>query len=459
MDKKQFENLCKRLKAAAEDLALTVCEERNRDLAAAAQSIREHTKDILKANSKDVCLARESGMSEALIDRLSLDEKKIDGMISQVYSVISQPDPLGKGEGWCASNGMIIRRATVPLGVAAVIYESRPNVTLDVFALCHKSGNAVLLRGSKGAYRSNLAIVNAIKAGISKNACDLPCGRIMGDTRFAEGAPQAQGAGAASGNIADCISLMEPLDDHSDVDMILQARGLIDVAVPRGGRKLIEHVVQNAKVPTIETGSGICHLYVDESADIDMAAIIARNAKMSRPGVCNAIECILIHRGILHDFLPRLLKAFDGKVELRADEECFQLLSPAGNAETSALALNAAAAVHAEDDDWDTEFLDLICAIHVVGSIGEAIDFINQHGTGHSECIITESLPAAKLFEARVNAACVYVNASTRFTDGGEFGFGAELGISTQKLHTRGPMGAAALTTVKYLIEGNGQVR
>lgn len=430
-----FENICKLLKGAAQRLALATGEERNCDLALVALSVKNHTEDILRANALDVEAARGRGTSESLIDRLSLNEKKIEGMVSSVSSIISQGDPIGEGKTWRAPNGMTIRQVAVPLGVVAVIYESRPNVTLDTFALCRKSGNAVLLRGSQGAYRSNCAIVEAIKEGLLE--AQARHAKNMLDTSSSHGAYGENG-----------VFLMPPLDDHADVDMILNARGLIDVAIPRGGKKLIAHVVQNARVPTIETGSGICHLYVDEDADLDMAADIARNGKMSRPGVCNAIECILVHRDRLQDFLPLLAKTFGDKVQLRADAQCYPLLCASGGN-----------VVYAAPEDWDTEFLGLVCAVHAVGSIDEAIDFINQHGTGHSECIVTEGLPRARLFQARVDAACVYVNASTRFTDGGEFGFGAELGISTQKLHARGPMGADTLTTTKYLIDGNGQVR
>lgn len=421
MNKEGFVETCAAMRRAAAELAETAGEERNKLLSLAGQSIKEHTKDIITANKADVEAEQERGTKQSLLDRLSLDEKKIDTMLTSLSSIVLQKDPIGEGISWRAPNGMTIRRQAVPLGVVSIIYESRPNVTLDAFALCMKSGNAVLLRGSSAAYRSNIAIVKAIKEGLKQ------CGK------------------------EDAIALMEPHEDHSDVNMILQAVGLIDVVVPRGGRALIQNVVRNAKIPAIETGSGICHQYVDESADLNMAANIALNAKTSRAGVCNAIECILVHKGILQDFLPLLAKAFQDKVEIRADEECYSVLH--------SLALSPCSLVPIAEGDYDTEFLDLVCAVHAVDSLDEAIDFINEHGTGHSECIVTETRRNARLFQQRVDAACVYVNASTRFTDGGEFGFGAELGISTQKLHARGPMGAAALTTVKYLIDGDGQVR
>lgn len=424
MEKKDFIDTCASLRRAAARLALTTGKERNDALLLAGQSIKEHTLDIINANNADAAAARERGTSEALLDRLLLDEKKIDKMTSSVSSIIMQKDPIGEGVSWTANNGITIRRVAVPLGVAAIIYESRPNVTLDAFALCLKSGNAVLLRGSSGAYNSNRAIVDAIREGLRSSV-------ISGAEDVVSLCPSKAG-------------------DHSDADMILKAKGLIDVVLPRGGKTLIKTVVDNALVPCIETGSGVCHLYVDESANIQMAKSIAKNAKMSRPGVCNAIECILVHKNRLKDFLPQLVKAFDGKVEMRADEECLPIIRDCHE---------ACRVVSASPADYDTEFLDLVCAVHAVKSIDEAIDFINEHGTGHSECIVTQSRDAARIFQSRTDAACVYVNASTHFTDGGEFGFGAELGISTQKLHARGPMGASALTTVKYLIDGDGQIR
>jgi glutamate-5-semialdehyde dehydrogenase len=306
----------------------------------------------------------------------------------------------------------------VPLGVAAIIYESRPAVTVDAFALAYKSGNAILLRGSSAALESNKELYSALREGFS--AC-------------ADGVP-------------DAVALLES-GARDEVDAILNAAGLIDVVLPRGGAELINMVVKNAKIPVIETGSGVCHLFVDESADISMAVDIAENGKLQRPGVCNALEAVVVHRAVLAPFVTALEKRFAGRAELRCDEESFAVLQ------------GKPRVARAADADFGCEFLDTILAVKTVGGIDEAVDFINAHNTKHSDCIVTENLLHAGSFQARVDAACVYVNASTRFTDGGEFGLGAELGISTQKMHVRGPMGLTALTTTKYLINGKGQIR
>ncbi|MBQ8679456.1 MAG: glutamate-5-semialdehyde dehydrogenase [Treponema sp.] len=419
--------ICDSLRAGSDTLALQTAAQKNVALEAVISSIEKNRPAILAANAEDVALARSKGTSEALVDRLSLNDKRIDGLIDSIKIIISQTDPIGEETaGWKTPKGMSIRQVRVPLGVVAIIYESRPNVTVDAFALAYKSGNAILLRGSSSALKSNKAIVAAIKEGLSSEA--------------------AQGFG-----VPGAIELA-PCESHEEVEEILTAVGKIDVALPRGSAKLINMVVQTAKVPVIETGAGVCHLYVDESGDLEMAENIAWNAKTQRPGVCNAIECILVHEKAAKEFLPRLAKRFAGKVEIRADEKAFEICENLCKSVDCKI-------LKAEESDFGFEFLDLICAVKVVSDVNEAISYINSHNTKHSESIITESRENARLFQAKIDAACVYVNCSTRFTDGGEFGFGAELGISTQKLHARGPMGIKALTTTKYLIDGDGQVR
>ena len=416
-----------KLRSGSNELALQTAAQKNTALKAVISSIEKNRTAILAANAEDVALARSKGMTEALVDRLSLNDKRIDGLIESIKIIISQTDPIGEEvAGWKTPAGMTIRQVRVPLGVVAIIYESRPNVTVDAFALAYKSGNAILLRGSSSALKSNRAIVAAIKEGLESS--------------------EAQGYG-----ISSAIELA-PCESHEEVEEILTAVGKIDVALPRGSAKLINMVVQTAKVPVIETGAGICHLYVDESGDLEMAENIAWNAKTQRPGVCNAIECILVHEKVAEKFLPRLANRFAGKVEIRADEKAFEICENLCKSVDCKI-------VPAQDSDFGFEFLDLICAVKVVADVNEAISYINSHNTKHSESIITESRQNARLFQAKIDAACVYVNCSTRFTDGGEFGFGAELGISTQKLHARGPMGIKALTTTKYLIDGDGQVR
>lgn len=405
------------LRMASDRLALQSAREKNDALACVVLSLEENRSAILEANALDVQNARNAGMSESLVERLALDDKKINSIIDSIKTIIAQVDPIGEQiAGWKTPDSLSIRQVRVPLGVIAIIYESRPNVTADAFALSYKSGNAILLRGSSSALASNLAIEKAIKQGLSSCKSGVP----------------------------EAIKLA-PCKDHSEVEEILTAVGKIDVALPRGGAKLINAVTQMAKVPVIQTGAGICHLYVDKSADLDMAINLAYNAKTQRPGACNAIECILVNKEIAKDFLPLLANKFKDVVELRCDDFAYQLLN--GSAKKAC------------PEDFGYEFLDFICAVKTVSNIDEAIDFINCHNTKHSECIVTNDRKNARAFQARVDAACVYVNASTRFTDGGEFGFGAELGISTQKLHARGPMGIKALTTTKYLIDGEGQIR
>ncbi len=406
------------LRTASQKLALQNASEKNTALAAVAEALNKNRASIIAANKADIDGARAAGMSESIIDRLLLNDKRIDGIIDSLRLVIGQTDPVGEEvAGWKTPNGMTIRQVRVPLGVVAIIYENRPNVTVDAFSLAYKSGNAILLRGSSSSYKSNVEIVRVIREALA----------------------------AVEGGVPEAIELVEVHDhDHSDVDQILNAVGMIDVCLPRGGKKLIENVVRNAKVPVIETGSGVCHLYIDEFANLDMAAKIAENAKIQRPSVCNAIECIVVHKAVAADFLPKLEAKFAGRVKLHADERAIKYLKEA---------------IPATEADFGNEYLDYECCIKVVDSIEEAISYINSHNTKHSESIISESRANTRLFQSMIDASCVYVNASTRFTDGGEFGFGAELGISTQKLHARGPMGIKVLTTTKYLIDGEGQIR
>lgn len=406
------------LRTASQKLALQNAEKKNKVLSAVADALDASRESIIKENKKDIDAGRANGMSESLIDRLMLDDKRINGIIESLRNVIGQTDPIGEEvAGWKTPNGLNIRQVRVPLGVVSIIYESRPNVTVDAFSLAYKSGNAILLRGSSSAYNSNKEIVRVIKEALSKTEDGIP----------------------------ESIELVEVREhDHSDVDQILNAVGMIDVVLPRGGKKLIQTVVSNARVPVIETGSGVCHLYIDQDADLEMACKIAENAKIQRPSVCNAIECIVVNSKIAEKFLPMLEKTFNGRVKLHADKEAKKYLKEA---------------LEATDADFGNEYLDYECCIKTVSSIDEAINYINSHNTKHSESIITESRAKARLFQSMIDASCVYVNASTRFTDGGEFGFGAELGISTQKLHARGPMGIKALTTTKYLIDGDGQTR
>ena len=406
------------LRTASQKLALQNASVKNRVLSEVAQALDTNRKSIIEANKKDIDAGRSNGMSESLIDRLMLDDKRINGIVESLKIVIGQTDPIGEEiAGWKTPNGLNIRQVRVPLGVVSIIYESRPNVTVDAFSLAYKSGNAILLRGSSSAYNSNKEIVRVIKEALSKTEDGIP----------------------------EAIELVEVREhDHSDVDQILNAVGLIDVVLPRGGKKLIQNVVSNARIPVIETGSGVCHLYIDEDADLEMACKVAENAKIQRPSVCNAIECIVVHSKIAEKFLPMLEKTFNGRVKLHADQKAIKYLKNA---------------LPATEEDFGNEYLDYECCVKVVESIEEAISYINSHNTKHSESIITESRSKARLFQSMIDASCVYVNASTRFTDGGEFGFGAELGISTQKLHARGPMGIKALTTTKYLIDGDGQTR
>ena len=419
-----LESSYKTLKEGSQKLALQNATQKNNALKAVAQALDKNRKSIIDANKIDIENAQKKGVPDSIIDRLLLNDKRIDGIIESLNIVIAQTDPIGDEiAGWKTPNGMSIRQVRVPLGIVGIIYENRPNVTVDAFCLAYKSGNSILLRGSSSSYVSNKEIVRVIKDAL-KNVED--------------GVPEA-------------IELVEVIEhNHDDVNAILNAVGKIDVVLPRGGKKLIQNVVENAKVPVIETGSGVCHLYIDEFANLEMAAKIAENAKIQRPSVCNAIECIVVHKKMLQEFLPLLAKTFDGRVKIHADEQSYPILK---NHVASDLLFQTT------EDDFGNEYLDYACCIKTVDSIEDAISYINSHNTKHSESIITESRANARLFQTTVDASCVYVNASTRFTDGGEFGFGAELGISTQKLHARGPMGIKVLTTTKYLIDGEGQIR
>jgi glutamate-5-semialdehyde dehydrogenase len=409
------------LKTAQAGLAGATRERKDAALKAVCNAIDKRRTQILEANVRDVEKARVGGMKESLIDRLSLSAERIDGIIQGIESIIRLDDPIGKTTaGWRAPNGLFIERITAPLGVIAIIYESRPNVTVDAFALAYKAGCAALLRGSSAALASNRAFVSAIKEGLE-----------------------------AGGGAVQAVALADS-GDRSEVDEILGARGFVDAAIPRGGRELIQRVVCNARVPVIETGEGNCHIFIDASADIEKAVAIVENAKLQKPGACNAVETALVHKEAALRFLPTLAKRLAGRCELRCDD----------------FALGAMGVIpvelgvkRAEESDWETEYLDNILAIRTVAGLDEAIAHISRYGTGHSEAILTNSVENAEEFFNRVDAACVYTNASTRFTDGGEFGFGAELGISTQKFHARGPMGLDALTSIKYRISGNGQVR
>ena len=372
--------------------------------------------EIIAANKCDLDSAEANGVPTHMLDRLMLNEKRIHDIADALLFLTGLKDPVGSGEVFTTTNGLEIACERVPLGVVAIIYEARPNVTVDAAALCLKTGNAVVLRGGREAVNTNLSLIAIMKDAIRDCGID-----------------------------PDILGFIEPGEGHASADALMNARGLVDVLIPRGGKKLIQAVVNNAKVPVIETGAGNCHLYVDESADIDMAIKVAINAKCSRPAVCNAIETMLVHRSVASEFLPKFAAAVSEKYSLEIR----------GCTETQAII----PCKIATEEDFDTEYDDFILAVKVVGSNKEAVEHINKYNTGHSEAIITRDLKNAEFFKKYVDAAAVYVNASTRFTDGGEFGFGAEIGISTQKLHARGPMGLAALTTQKYLIKGEGQIR
>lgn len=413
--------ILKQAKAASPKLALLSEEQKNKALLAMADALVAHTEEILLANEADILAVRDS-MNPVMVDRLRLTRERIAAMAEGIREVVALPDPVGSViERVERPNGLCIEKTRVPMGVVGIIYESRPNVTSDAAALSLKSGNVCVLRGGKEAYRSSFAIVKALKEGLSQIGVD-----------------------------PDFVNMLEDTT-RAGANELMTAVDYVDLLIPRGGAGLIKACVENAKVPCIQTGTGICHIYVDGSADLNMALNIIENAKTSRPSVCNAEEVCLVNRSIAKDFLPLLKERLvdarekDGKtpVELRLDEEAAAII----------------AGTPATDADFDTEFLNYILAVKVVNDVSEAVAHIAKHSTHHSEAIITENKENAAYFTAAVDSAAVYVNASTRFTDGGEFGLGCEIGISTQKLHARGPMGLAELTTYKYIIRGNGQIR
>ena len=406
--------LGRRARAAARVLATATTEAKDAGLLAAADLLLERGDEVLAANVEDVARAEEGGASATVVDRLRLDRRRLEGMAGGLRKVAALPDPVGQVvDGWVRPNGLRIRRVRVPLGVVAIVYENRPNVTSDAAALCVKAGNAAFLRGSSSAVSSNVAVAAALREGFAK--AGLP---------------------------ADALVLVEDTSREAAVEFLRQ-REFVDCLIPRGGPSLIRAVLEHATVPYVIDGDGNCHVYVDAAADLDMAVDIVVNAKTSRPSVCNAAETLLVHADVATEFLPRLAPALDG-VELVGDEVARSLLPGCGEA---------------GEEDWSTEFLDLKLAVRVVSSLGEAVDHVHRYGTGHSEAIVTTDVRAADRWVREVDAAAVVVNASTRFVDGEEFGFGAEIGISTQKLHARGPMGLEQLTTAKFVVEGHGHVR
>lgn len=411
----EIKELCQRAKTASYSLSQKSTMERNNVLLSIAESLRKNCHDILDANKTDLKNARDNGISDAMSDRLMLNEARVEALSQAIEHVVSLPDPIGVGKTFTRPNGLKIECTSVPLGVVAMIYEARPNVTPDAASLCLKSGNAVILRGGKEAINTNKQIVSVIRNSLSN------CG-------FDE----------------NCVCLIENTTRES-ANILMEMRGDVDVLIPRGGKGLISSVVNNAKVPVIETGAGNCHLYIDESANIDMAVSVALNAKCSRPSVCNAIETVLAHKNVAKEFFTRFYE------ETRKFNLEFR-----GCADTCRILPQISLAT---DTDFDTEYDDYIVSCKVVNDVYEAVEHIRKYSTGHSESIITENARNADYFVSSIDSCALYVNASTRFTDGGEFGLGAEIGISTQKLHARGPMGLSALTTQKYIIKGDGHIR
>lgn len=403
-------------KQAAAKLAVTSTAVKNAALLAMATALEAQQAEILAANERDMTAAAAKGMKSSMLDRLKLTAERISGMADGLRQVAGLADPVGNViDGKTLPNGLHITKIRVPLGVIGIIYEARPNVTADAAGLCLKSGNAVILKGGSEAMESNKTVAAIL-------------------------AQAAEGAGIPAGSIQFIDT-----SDRQAVQDLIHMNGLVDVVIPRGGGGLIQAVVRNASVPVIETGAGVCHTYVDKDADVEMAMKIAFNAKVQRPSVCNAMETLLVHKDIADKFLPMMLMMYNSSaVEIRGDEAVQEYSGQ----------------VHpATEEDWSTEYGDLRLSVKIVDSIEDAMAHIAKYGTGHSECIVTNNYQAAQLFQYTVDAAAVYVNASTRFTDGNEFGFGAEIGISTQKLHARGPMALPELTSTKYLINGNGQVR
>ena len=410
-----IETLGANAKAAEPAISVMGTNEKNRVLFEISSLLRSHVTEIIGANKLDIETARANGMSEAMIDRLTLTEQRIGGMADGVDKVISLPDPVGAVIGGSdLPNGLHVIKKRVPIGTIGIIFESRPNVTVDAATLCFKAGNTVILRVGSDAINSNKALVGLMRTALRNCGVNENAVQLVEDT------------------------------SRAVANAMMKLNKYIDLLIPRGGGGLIHAVIENATIPVIQTGEGNCHVYVDESADIDMAVNIINNAKTQRPSVCNAIENILVHEKAAPELFRKLDMLWQGRVAIRGDEETAKLVK---------------VEKIADDTDYATEFLDYRLSSKVVKSLDEAIEHINRFGTKHSECIVTQSLRSAEIFQQRIDAAAVYVNASTRFTDGFEFGLGAEIGISTQKLHARGPMGLEALTTYKYLINGNGQIR
>jgi len=417
----EVEVKAKAAKAASKRLAYLSTEVKNKALLAIADDLIAKQSDILSANHRDYVEGEKSGMSAAMLDRLLLNSERIKGIASDVRTVAALPDPVGETfEMRTLPNGLQIGKKRVPLGVIGAIYESRPNVTVDISVLCLKSGNAIILRGGKEALHSNLALAKIV-----------------------------QGAAYRAGIPEGAVQFIESTD-RALVGQMLKMRDYIDLVIPRGGADLINYVARNAAMPVITGGIGVCHTYVDRRANLEKAVAIVYNAKVQRPTVCNALDAILVHADVAKSYLPMVAKELGkAKVELRCDKRALKILKP----------LTSIKVVPASDKDWGKEFLALVAAVKVVDSLEEALEHIERYGSGHSEAIVTEDYPAAMKFLDEVDAACVYVNASTRFTDGGQFGLGAEVGISTQKFHARGPMGLKELTTYKWIVLGSGQVR
>lgn len=410
-----IKELCQKAKDANCELALSSLDKRNAILLKIADELTKNSDEIIKANEEDLKNAVEKGLSAAMQDRLKLSSERINAISASVKKLIALPDPLGKSEGFTRPNGLYIERVSVPLGNIGIIYEARPNVTVDAAVLCLKSGNCAILRGGKEAYNTNIALEKTIKNAL-----------------------------ISEGFSPDLVSLIHDTS-REGADIMMGLHGYIDVLIPRGSANLINSVVEKAKVPVIETGAGNCHVYVDEYADIALALKVSLSAKISRPSVCNAAEKLLVHKNVQAEFLPEIIKLYkENGVTVKGDERVMAVCPDV---------------LPAEEDDLRKEYNDYIITVYVVDGIDDAIAHINAYNTGHSEAIITKDITSAKKFQDSVNAAAVYVNASTRFTDGEEFGFGAEIGISTQKLHARGPLGLDALTTVKYKIHGDGQIR
>ena len=406
-------NMCSDARRASAVLGSADEKTRNTVLKAMADALVARSEEIISANMSDLARAKENGMSNAMLDRLTLTDERIKAIAASVEKVIALPDPLGGSESWSRPNGIVIEKKRVPFGVIAIIYEARPNVTADAAALCVKSGNAVILRGGKEAINSNVAVAE-----------------VLSDALYSVGLPK------------ECIQIVSDTSRET-ANALMKMKGGIDLLIPRGGKSLIRSVVENATVPVIETGAGNCHVFFDEFADFKIALDVIDNAKRQRPSVCNAAEGLLVHENIASEILP-LVKARLDNVELRGCEKT-RLVLPDIKAAT--------------EEDFFTEYNDYILSVKVVSDVFEAVEHINLHGTGHSEAIITKNDANALYFCNNIDAAAVYVNASTRFTDGEEFGFGAEIGISTQKMHARGPMGLHEMTTYKYVIHGEGQIR